>query len=391
MLERAEVEIFGTCDDRFVPVRDAFEANFASQVELGASVAVTVGGQSVVDLWAGAANPAGDPWVEDTIVNVYSTTKTMAGLCVLMCADRGLVDFDAPVAEYWPEFAANGKEGVLVRHVMSHSAGLSGFDPPMQAEDLYDWDRIVSQLAGQAPWWEPGTASGYHSVTQGYLQGEIVRRVTGRSIGTFFRQEVAEPLDADFHIGLDARHDSRVGEMVPPSVVARDGEEFIKTLTDGGVTDPLAVRTHFSCPLDATEPRTRAWRGAEIPAAGGTGNARSVARIHSVLACGGTLDGVTLVSPATLDRALEPSVSGVDKVLGVPMTLGMGFGLSSEFMPLPNDRTMFWGGWGGSLALIDLENQTSIAYVMNKMADSLVGDTRGASLAAATYASLLTG
>ena len=391
MLERAEVEIFGTCDDRFVPVRDALEANFASQVELGASVAVTVGGQSVVDLWAGAANPAGDPWLEDTIVNVYSTTKTMAGLCVLMCADRGLVDFDAPVAEYWPEFAANGKEGVLVRHVMSHSAGLSGFDPPMQAEDLYDWDRIVSQLAGQVPWWEPGTASGYHSVTQGYLQGEIVRRVTGRSIGTFFRQEVAEPLDADFHIGLDARHDSRVGEMVPPSVVARDGEEFVKALTDGGVTDPVAVRTHLSCPLDATEPRTRAWRGAEIPAAGGTGNARSVARIHSVLACGGTLDGVTLLSPATLDRALEPSVSGVDKVLGVPMTFGMGFGLSSEFMPLPNDRTMFWGGWGGSLALIDLENQTSIAYVMNKMADSLVGDTRGASLAAATYASLLTG
>jgi CubicO group peptidase (beta-lactamase class C family) len=328
MLERAAVEIFGTCDDRFVPVRDAFEANFASQVELGASVAVTVGGQSVVDLWAGAANPAGDPWLEDTIVNVYSTTKTMAGLCVLMCADRGLVDFDAPVAEYWPEFAANGKEGVLVRHVMSHSAGL--------------------------------------------------------------RQEVAEPLDADFHIGLDARHDSRVGEMVPPSVVARDGEEFLKALTDGGVTDPVAVRTHFSCPLDATEPRTRAWRGAEIPAAGGTGNARSVARIHSVLACGGTLDGVTLVSPATLDRALEPSVSGVDKVLGVPMTFGMGLGLSSEFMPLPNNRTMFWGGWGGSLALIDLENQTSIAYVMNKMADSLVGDTRGASLAAATYASLLT-
>jgi CubicO group peptidase (beta-lactamase class C family) len=260
----------------------------------------------------------------------------------------------------------------------------------MQAEDLYDWDRIVSQLAGQAPWWEPGTASGYHSVTQGYLQGEIVRRVTGRSIGTFFRQEVAEPLDADFHIGLDARHDSRVGEMVPPSVVARDGEEFVKALTDGGVTDPVAVRTHLSCPLDATEPRTRAWRGAEIPAAGGTGNARSVARIHSVLACGGTLDGVTLVSPATLDRALEPSVSGVDKVLGVPMTFGMGLGLSSEFMPLPNNRTMFWGGWGGSLALIDLENQTSIAYVMNKMADSLVGDTRGASLAAATYASLLT-
>ena len=190
------------------PSGTAFAANFASGDEVGASVCVTRAGRTVVDLWAGDADTQGRPWAEDTIVNVWSTTKTMAATCVLMLADRGEVDLDAPVATYWPEFAANGKEGVLVRHVMSHSAGLAGWDPPIEVDVLYDWDRAVELLAAQATWWEPGTASGYHALTQGYLQGEIVRRVTGRSIGTFFREEVAEPLGADFHIGLPESEDA---------------------------------------------------------------------------------------------------------------------------------------------------------------------------------------
>ena len=181
------MEIHGFCDDAFAGVRDAFVGNFDAGNELGASVAVTHHGKPVVDLWAGDADEHGRPWREDTIVNVYSTTKTMTFTCVLMLADRGLVDFDAPVATYWPEFAANGKEGVLLRHVMSHNAGLSGFDPAITATDLYDWDGICTGLAAQAPWWEPGTGSGYHLVTQGYLLGEVVRRVTGMSVGTFFR------------------------------------------------------------------------------------------------------------------------------------------------------------------------------------------------------------
>ncbi|MFQ5697389.1 MAG: serine hydrolase domain-containing protein, partial [Myxococcota bacterium] len=194
------MDVQGVCKAGFEGVRDAFVANFERGAESGASVAITRDGELVVDLWAGDAGPDGGPWQRDTIVNVYSTTKTMTALCVLILADRGDVDLDAPVARYWPEFARNGKSGVLVRHLMSHSAGLSGFEPPLRSpEELYDWNGIVSRLAAQAPWWEPGSQSGYHAVTQGYLLGEVVRRVSGRSLGTFFREEVAAPLGADFY------------------------------------------------------------------------------------------------------------------------------------------------------------------------------------------------
>lgn len=371
------MDVHGTCDDAFGPVRDAFVGNFERGNEVGASVAVTHHGRPVVDLWAGDADEAGRPWEQDTIVNVYSTTKTMAATCVLTLADRGEIDLDAPVADLWPEFGANGKAGVLVRHVMSHSAGLSGFEPAITATDLYDWDRVCDLLAAQAPWWEPGAKSGYHAITQGYLQGELVRRATGRSVGTFFREEVAGPLGADFHIGLPASEDHRVADLVPPDLSAALGTGAIQP-------DTLAARTLLSCPLDATEPRTRAWRGAEIPAAGGTGNARSVARVHSALACGGEVDGVRLMSADGVERILEEQISGTDGVLGVPMRFGMGFGLMSDLIPLsPNKRAFFWGGWGGSLAVIDLDAEVSVAYVMNRMGDGLAGDVRGALVALA--------
>lgn len=377
-------EIHGTCAEGFAPVRDAFAANFDRGEEDGACVAVTLDGEPVVDLWAGVADASGTPWERDTIVNVYSTTKTMAATCVLMLADRGEVDLHAPVAEYWPEFAANGKEGVLVSHVMSHTAGLPGFDPPRAPTDLYDWDAVCTQLAGQAPWWEPGTASGYHAVTQGFLQGEIVRRVTGRSIGTFFREEVAEPLGADFHIGLPASEDGRVADLVPPPAAGLDA----LTRLDA---ESIGARTLLSCPIDATEPRTRGWRGAEIPAAGGTGNARSVGRVHSALACGGEVDGVRLMSEAGVERILEEQSHRGDLVLGLPIRFGMGFGLVSDAMPLsPNPRTFFWGGYGGSLAVTDLDRRLTVSYVMNRMSSGLAGDLRGASLVFAAYAALAT-
>jgi CubicO group peptidase (beta-lactamase class C family) len=371
------MDVHGTCDDAFSAVRDAFVANFDQGNELGASVAVTHHGLPVVDLWAGEADTAGRPWERDTIVNVYSTTKTMTATCVLMLADRGDIDLDAPVADLWPEFAANGKADVLVRHVMSHTAGLSGFEPSIRATDLYDWDRVCDLLAAQAPWWEPGTQSGYHAITQGYLLGELVRRATGRSIGTFFREEVAGPLAADFFIGLPESEDHRVADLVPPDLEAARNAAGVRP-------DSLAARTLLSCPLDATEPRTRAWRGAEIPAAGGTGNARSVARVHAALACGGEVDGVRLLSAPGVERVLEEQINGTDAVLGIPMRFGMGFGLMSDLTPLsPHERSFFWGGWGGSLAVIDLDAQVSVAYVMNRMGDGLAGDLRGALVALA--------
>lgn len=377
-------EIHGSCTDAFAPVRAAFEANFDGGQELGASVAITVDGQHVVDLWAGDADLDGSPWQRDTIVNVYSTTKTMAALCVLMLADRGALDLHEPVADHWPEFAANGKSGVTIAQVMSHTAGVPGFDPAIEPTDLYDWDAICANLAAQAPWWEPGTASGYHAISQGYLQGEIVRRITGRTIGTFFREEVAEPLGADFHIGLPASEDHRVATLVPPeNPLAAMGE-----LDE----ESIAGRALLSCPIDAAEPATREWRGAEIPAAGGTGNARSVGRVHAALACGGELDGVRLLSEAGVERILDEQSHTDDLVLGMKIRFGMGFGLMSEAIPLsPNERAFFWGGYGGSLAVVDLDQRMTVSYVMNRMGDGLLGDLRGASLVFAAYAALAEG
>ena len=375
------MEIHGICDDRFNSVRQAFESNFDAGKELGASLAVTQNGKFIVDLWAGDADGQGSPWQENTIVNVYSTTKTMAAICVLMLADRKELVLSDPVARYWPEFAQGGKQDITVAHIMSHSAGLSGFDPPLEnVEELYDWDTICQHLAAQSPRWEPGSQSGYHAITQGYLQGEIVRRISGRSLGTFFREEVAEPLGADFHIGLDPAHDHRVGELQPPpQALAGTGAE----------PGSVAHRTLSGAAIDATEPRSEAWRRAEIPAAGGIGNARSVARVHSALACGGTVDGVSLMSESGVETILQEQIRGVDLVFGVPMVFGMGFGLNDPAFPIsPNERAFFWGGWGGSLAIIDLDAGLSIAYVMNKMAPNLMGDLRGGSIAAAVYQAL---
>ncbi|MEM7408786.1 MAG: serine hydrolase domain-containing protein [Myxococcota bacterium] len=372
------MEIHGHCAPEFEPVRDAFRANFEQGREVGASVAVTRAGRPVVDLWAGDAAKGGAPWQEDTIVNVYSTTKTMAAISLLVLADRGELDLDAPVARYWPEFAQNGKDDVRVSHVMSHSAGLSGFDPPLAApEELYDHAAIADGLARQAPWWTPGDGSGYHAVTQGYLQAELVRRITGDTLGAFFRQHVAEPLGADFHIGLPPEHDARVGELVPPEVALNQRE---------GAKDSIAIRTLRSCPVNGSEPRTTGWRRAEIPAAGGIGNARAVARIHSALACGGAVDGVQLLSKRTLDRVFEVQSEGTDRVLGVPIRFGMGFGLfGGAFALTSGERACFWGGWGGSLAVIDQDAELSVAYVMNRMEAELLGDPRGGSLVLAAY------
>src|SRR3954447_5672718 len=282
-------EVQGTYEPAFEGVRDALAANIDSGADVGASVAVMVDGKTVVDIWGGHVDEARtEPWADDTIINVWSTTKTMSFLCALLLADRGELDFHAPVARYWPEFKAQGKESVEVRHLMSHSAGLSGWQEPMAPADLYDWEKATSLLAAQEPWWEPGTASGYHAISQGYLVGEVVRRITGQTIGSFFASEVAGPLGADFHIGTGTEHDSRIARVIPPPPLGIEG------------ADPtsIAVRTLSNPPLSAEQSWEEGWRRAEIPAAGGHGNARSVAAVQSVLACGGESGGVRLLSEA---------------------------------------------------------------------------------------------
>jgi CubicO group peptidase (beta-lactamase class C family) len=372
-------EVFGEYDGRFGRVRDALAMTLDLGDDVGASVAVVVEGEMVVDIWGGFADAdRTTPWERDTITNVWSSTKTVTALCALILADQGQLDVDAPVARYWPEFAANGKEGVLVRHLMSHTAGLSGWQEPITVEDLFDWEKVTSLLAAQAPWWQPGTASGYHAITQGYLVGEVIRRVTGQSVGTFLAKEVAGPLDADFHIGLAPEHFHRVANVIPPPPVTMPAK-----------LDSLAVRTLGNPPLSAEWAWTEGWRRAEIPAAGGHGNARSIARIQAPLANGGEAFGVKLLSERGWQPIFREQSYGIDLVLGVPLRLGIGFGLNSEDTPLsPNARTCYWGGWGGSLVVIDLDARMVVTYMMNRMGEGTAGDNRAAGILAATYAAL---
>ncbi|MGB5722821.1 MAG: serine hydrolase domain-containing protein, partial [Parasphingorhabdus sp.] len=233
-----EIPIHGTCDPRFAAVKMAFENNFREHGDLGASVAITLDGEFVVDLWGGHLDEARTKeWQEDSLVNVWSSTKTMAAMSLLLLADRGDADLYAPAARYWPEFAQNGKEAVEVRHFLSHTAGLSGMEEKVEGDALYDWDWMTGALAKQKPWWEPGTQSGYHALTQGHLIGEIVRRVTGQTIGNFFRTEIAEPTGADFHIGADEALDARIGNLVPPpSRAALDADSIAgRTFANPGV------------------------------------------------------------------------------------------------------------------------------------------------------------
>jgi CubicO group peptidase (beta-lactamase class C family) len=377
------IETNGASARGFAPVEEAFASNFDLYDEVGASVAVVIDGRPVVDLWGGHLDRGRTaPWERDTIINVWSTTKTMTALVALMLASRGALDLDAPVADYWPEFEANGKDDVLVRHVLSHTAGLPSWDEPLVADDLRDRDRLCSMLAAQPTWWEPGSRSGYHALTHGYLIGELVRRCDGRSVSTFFADEVAGPLGADFHLVLDASHDHRVAPVIPEAMGLSMSSEA--TL---GSADPVARRA-ANVTLTAEDSWTPEWRRSEIPAAAGCGNARSVALAQSVISAGGTIDGVEFVSAEIIDRIFDVQAAGRDLVLGAGITLGVGYALNSPRAPMsPNERVCFWGGWGGSLVVNDLDAGFTMAYVMNRMGAGTVGDQRAASLLDAVYRS----
>ncbi|SCK14576.1 CubicO group peptidase, beta-lactamase class C family [Streptomyces sp. WMMB 714] len=358
-------DIQGSYDDLFTAVPSAL-ARLLDEGDAGGSVAVFVDGEPVVDVWGGYADAdRALPWQRDTITNVWSVTKTMTALCALVLADRGDLDPAAPVCRYWPGFAAGGKENVLVRHLLAHTAGLPDWDWPI--EELYDWRTATARLAAQAPQWEPGSAAGYHSLTQGFLVGEVVRRITGRSLGGFFADEVAGPLDADFHIGLPAEHDHRVALTVPPP--SRDEDYSAKApQSSGSPGGGTAVRVR--------DGNSVAWRRAQIPAASGFGNARSVALVQSVTACGGALRGTRLLSPSGCARAAEEQFSGTDRVLGMPVRYGLGYGLFGN--------AYGWGGWGGSIVMVDPDARMAVAYVTSQMREP-ANDTRGLDLVTAAY------
>ena len=381
MKEKVMAEIHGEHDERFEGVREALERNLLDGEELGASIAVDLDGQTVVDIWGGFRDEARTtPWTEDTVVNVWSMTKTVTSLAALVLAERGQLDVRAPVAEYWPEFAQNGKAGVEVRHLMSHTSGVPGWEQPIALEAIYDLDEATARLAAQAPWWEPGTASGYHMLDYGHLLGEVVRRVSGKPLGRFVAEEIAGPLGADFQIGAREGDWDRVADVVPPPPAPFD-------LSDLDPSSPM-VRT-FTGPVGSAEAaNTPAWRRAEIGAVNGHGNARSVARTLRAVSLGGEVDGVRLLSPETIGLIFEEQADGVDLVLGIPLRWGIGYALPRpDTLPyLPqNGRVCFWGGWGGSMVVMDVERRLTIAYAMNRMAPVMIGSDRAEAYIGAAY------
>jgi CubicO group peptidase (beta-lactamase class C family) len=375
-------ELHGVCADQFEGVRSALEKNLESGEELGASLVVDIDGDLVVDLWGGYRDQDRTvPWTEDTITNVWSSTKTVTSLAALMLADRGELDVDAPVAKYWPEFAVNGKKDVLVRHLMSHSSGVSGLGQPAPVEVLYDWEQATSRMAAQAPWWEPGTASGYHALNYGHLVGEVVRRISGKTLKQFVAEEIAGPLGADFQIGAAESDWGRIANVVPPPPLPIDLEAL--------VLDSPAFKT-FTGPIpNADDANTPGWRRADIGAANGHGNAKSVARIMSVVARGGEVDGVRLLRPETIDLIFREQANGIDLVLGVPLRFGIGYGLPLPELPwVPDGKICFWGGWGGSIIQMDLDRKMTFAYMMNKMGAGVIGSDRSVEYEQAVYAAV---
>jgi CubicO group peptidase (beta-lactamase class C family) len=375
-------EVSGTCDARFAPVRDALAEQLAKE-ELGASIVLDIDGETVVDIWGGWRDTERrTPWAEDTITNVWSTTKTVTNLAALMLIDRGLLDAYAPVADHWPEFAANGKAQIELRHILSHTSGVSGWDAPFEVADMYDWEMSTQRLAAQAPWWEPGTASGYHANNQGHLVGELVRRVTGMPLKQFVAEQIAGPLGADFQIGAAERDWPRIAPVVPPPPLPVD-------LASLPPESPM-FKTFTGPVADAGNANTPGWRQADLGALNGHANARSVARIIKALALGGVVDDTRLLSPDTIELIFDEQSHGTDLVLGVPLRFGIGYALpETETVPyVPQGRCCYWGGWGGSIVLADLDRRVTLAYMMNNMAPGIIGSDRSEAYVHAAYACL---
>lgn len=377
------IEIEGYAAPGLEAVKEAFAANFArpgDYQEIGASLCVYRRGEQIIDLWGGYADGARTrPWRADTLVNVWSTTKLATAVCVALLVDRGLIAYDQRVAEVWPEFAQAGKGRVTIAQVMSHQAGLPGFAEPTTLDDLYDWDLVCDRLAAQALAFEPGTVNSYHAATYGFLAGEIVRRAGGKTLGVLFRDEITGPLAADFHIGLPASEEGRVAELMGPRTPFDFG---------GQVMAPSAVMALTNPEQDPERPNSRRWRAAELPALNGQASARGVARLAAMLAGGGELGGVRVLSDRTVEAMSAIACDRTDLMLGFNPQWGMGVIHNLIGAYGANPRTYGHSGWGGSFGCADPDADIAIGYVVNQMGSELVGDPRGAGLAAALYEAL---
>lgn len=369
----------GTCAPRFAALREAFARNWSEHGEAGASLCVVERGEIVVDLWGGWTDEARSrPWQRDTIANVYSTTKGVAAVAAAMLADRGALDVQRPVAHYWPEFAQAGKDQITVHQLLTHEAGLVGVDEELPDGAVLDWDRMITALERQAPLWQPGQGLGYHAITYGWLVGEVIRRIDGRTCGQFVRDEIAAPLGVDCYIGLPESEDARTAQLIPAP-----GSDGIGIPPEGLAAKALGLAS----PRLAGDVNSREWRAAELPAANGHSNARALATIYGALANG----GAPLLSTAGVERAAEHQVTADDLVLGFQVRRALGFILSTpggRYEWGPNPRTFGHSGAGGSLAFADPDQQIGFAYVMNQMSAGLGADPRWKPMLNALYAAL---
>jgi len=371
--------INGTWDTDFEGVKNAFQLHLDRGEDIGASASVFVDGQLVVDVWGGSLDGTFTrPWERHTIAQMYSSTKTVTALCALVLADHGELDLDAPVAKYWPEFAQNGKSRIAVKQLLGHTSGVAGWTEPTTIQDMLDVEKTTAALAKQAPWWEPGRTSGYHGMNQGHLVGEVVRRVTGKSVGKFLAEDVAGPVgaDRDLYIGTPAEADARVSLLIQGKPLdVPFGQRFDRALYNPRVTP----QDTWALP----------WRRAELGAINGHGNGRGLATVQSILAAGGA-NGVRVMSDAGRVRVLEQQSDGNDLVIGLPMRWGMGYSLDRSYFGLPESRRVaWWGGNGGSMSFVDLDARMSVGYVPNRW---LAGDAnsllRARNLVLAAYAAL---
>jgi CubicO group peptidase (beta-lactamase class C family) len=362
-----DVLVAGSCDPAFEGIREAFVANFAAGLELGASLSISVGGRNVVDLWGGWLDASRSrPWQRDSLVCVFSCTKGVAAIATMAAvADPAIdLDLDDAVARHWPEFAAEGKGEIPVRWLLTHEAGLPALSRRMPLGSLSDWEAMTSALAVQKPWWEPGTAHGYHGVTYGHLIGEVLRRATGRTCGTLVQERLAGPLGVELHMPLPSQDDPRTADLV------------VDTSPEGTFFDAWDLKTSlgpkaFGNPPDANDPAqcmSEGWKRSEIPAANMYSNARSLDRLYSVLACGGSLDGVALAPPALVAEFGRCQVSGIDRVMELPTAFALGFEHTiPEWRFGPGERTYGHNGSGGSLGLVDPDAGVSLGYAMNRL------------------------
>ncbi|KAK2599872.1 hypothetical protein N8I77_011593 [Diaporthe amygdali] len=362
----------GTYDPKFKGVFAKFQQFLESGQEVGASLTVKIDGKDVINLWGGyASGERTRPWTEDTIVNVYSTTKTVSALAVLLLINNGQLSPYDKVAKYWPEFAVNGKQDIEVRHLLSHTSGLAVFEDVTTMEDLCDVKLITSRLEKQAPRWEPGTASGYHSWTYGFLLGELVRRITGLSLKEFVSQKIAGPLGADFQIGAAEKDWSRIAELMPPPPF--DLAELAKL-------GPDSLMAKMLYPVaDANFAHTPLWRKAEVGAANGHTNSQALAQIWSN-ALTISDQSKRLLSNDTIELIFNEQSYGPDLCMGIPVRFGIGLGIRGNGDTIidswiPEGRLCFWGGWGGSMVINDLDRNMTIAYAMNKMESGTAGNT----------------